>query len=108
MLHPVIDVGSNTVKIAVLDEETLFHEAPVFFKAVPLKIKAIIVENRLPDHAMEELADLMKEFSDIAGRLTKVSPIAFATASLRGLENLDDVREKVKEKSGINIEVISG
>ncbi len=108
MLYPVIDVGSNTVKIAVLDEETLFHEAPVFFKAVPLKIKAKIVDNRLPESAVEELADLIKEFSDIAGRLTKEKPLAFATASLRGIENLDLVLEKVKEKSGIEIQVISG
>ncbi len=108
MLYPVIDIGSNTVKIAVLDEETLFHEAPVFFKAVPLKIKSKIVENSLPETATNELADLIKEFSDIAGRLTAASPIAFATASLRGLENLDFVLKRVKEKSGIDIRVISG
>ncbi|MBR5294965.1 MAG: hypothetical protein IKU24_00065 [Clostridia bacterium] len=108
MLYPVIDIGSNTVKIAVLDEETLFREAPVFFKAVPLKIKSKIVENNLPDCAIEELAELIKSFSEIGKRLTCASPIAFATASLRGIENLTDVLEKVKEKSGVEIRVISG
>ena len=39
MLYPIIDIGSNTVKLAVLDEEKLFMQAPVFFKAVPLGLK---------------------------------------------------------------------
>ena len=45
MLYPVIDIGSNTVKIAVLDDENLFKQAPVFFKAVPLNIKSKILKS---------------------------------------------------------------
>ncbi len=108
MLYPVIDIGSNTVKIAVLDEETLFREAPVFFKAVPLNIKSKICENRLPDEAVKELGELIKNFSQIARRLTSTPPIAFATASLRGIENLSPVLESVEKESGIRIQVISG
>ena len=105
MLYPVIDIGSNTVKIAVLDDENLFKQAPVFFKAVPLNIKSKIVDSRLPQEAIEELSLLIKSFDEIAKRLTSVPPIAFATASLRGLTNMDQVLKRVEEVSGIQVEV---
>ena len=108
MLYPVIDIGSNTVKIAVLDEELLFKQAPVFFKAVPLNIKSKIRDSILPQGAIDELAELIKSFVEIAKRLTKNPPLAFATASLRGLLNMDEVLQRVKEVSGITVEVISG
>lgn len=108
MLYPVIDIGSNTVKIAVLDEENLFKQAPVFFKAVPLNIKSKIRDMLLPKEAIEELAELIKSFDEIAKRLTKIPPIAFATASLRGLRNMEEVLQRVAEVSGIRVEVITG
>ena len=108
MLYPVIDIGSNTVKIAVLDEEVLFKQAPVFFKAVPLNIKSKIRDSVLPNEAIEELAELIKSFVEIAKRLTKNPPLAFATASLRGLLNMDQVLKRVEEVSGVSVEVISG
>ncbi len=108
MLYPVIDIGSNTVKIAVLDDENLFKQAPVFFKAVPLNIKSKIRDMILPAPAIAELAELIKSFDEIAKRLTKIPPIAFATASLRGLLNMDEVLKQVELVSGIRVEVISG
>ncbi len=108
MLYPVIDIGSNTVKIAVLDSETIFKQGPVFFKAVPLNIKSKIINMTLPADAIEELAELIKNFHEIAKRLTRIPPIAFATASLRGLFNIHEVLKRVEEVSGIRVEVISG
>ncbi len=108
MLYSVIDIGSNTVKIAVLDEDELFSHAPVFFKAVPLNIKSKIRDQILPEEEIQKLALLVKEFAAISSRLTPNSPIAFATASLRGLKNLDNVLHEIEETSGIRVEVISG
>ncbi len=108
MLYPVIDIGSNTVKLAVLDEENIFNQPPVFFKAVPLSLRTKIEENRLLSYAVEELGEVIKSYKEIAARLTNTPPIAFATASLRGLENMDEVLKVVKEKSGVAVSVISG
>lgn len=108
MLYSVIDIGSNTVKIAVLDEEQLFTHAPVFFKAVPLNLRSKIENEILPETATAELALLVKEFAAISGRLTKNPPIAFATASLRGVLNADFVLQRIKEESGVDVQIISG
>ncbi len=108
MLYPVIDIGSNTVKIAVLDEERLFHAAPVFFKAVPLNLRAKIQDGLLPEEAVKELCTLIREFSQIASRLTNTPPIAFATASLRGLHNAEEIQKRILDEAGIAVEIISG
>ena len=108
MLYPVIDIGSNTVKIAVLDDETLFRHAPVFFKAIPFHVKEKIKDGVLPEEDAIKLSEIIKNFVEIGARLTKNEPIAFATASLRGLKNLQEVLKVIEEKSGISISVISG
>lgn len=108
MLYAVIDIGSNTVKIAVLDEEKIFSSPPVFFKASPLNLKSKVENNRLSPQAVTELCDLMSEFAAISRRLTKIPPIAFATASLRGLENTEEILREIYKKSGVSVQVISG
>ncbi len=108
MLYPVIDIGSNTVKIAVLDQDRLFHSAPAFFKAVPLNIRAKVCDNLLPENTVEELCRLICEFSQIAKRLTPTPPIAFATASLRGLDNAGKIVDRIAKESGILVDIISG
>ncbi len=108
MLYSVIDIGSNTVKIAVLEEEELFHQMPVFFKAVPLNLRSKVIENRLPDEPVRELSLLIQEFAQISRRLTPNPPIAFATASLRGLENAAEILAEVERKSGVTVRILSG
>ncbi|MBR4288368.1 MAG: hypothetical protein IKT50_02910 [Clostridia bacterium] len=108
MLYPIIDIGSNTVKLAVLDAEKLFTQAPVFFKAAPLGLKTKTQDNRLKDSATNELCELITTYAETAARLTKVPPIVFATASLRGLENADEVLNKIRERCKVNATLIDG
>jgi len=108
MLYPVIDIGSNTVKLAVLDEEKIFSSVPVLFKAVPLNLRSKIENGILSDTAVKELGELMVTFRDMAARLTSTPPVAFATASLRGVENAEDVLVHVLRVSGIEVEIVSG
>lgn len=108
MLYPIIDIGSNTVKLAVLDEEKYFSSTPVFFKAVPLNLKTKVENGRLPQEAAQELADLIREFCAISKRLTPQKPLAFATASLRGLENQKEVLNFILRESGVAVDPISG
>ncbi len=108
MLYPIIDIGSNTVKLSVLDGEHLFRSAPVFFKAVPLGLRARIADGLLTPDAAGALCALLSEYRGIAERLTPQPPIVFATASLRGLKNQAEVLEKIRCETGLAVEVISG
>lgn len=108
MLYPVIDIGSNTVKVAVLDEDNLFARAPVFFKAAPLSLRSKISGGSLEESAVCDLCDLVKDYVETARRLTPVPPIAFATASLRGLNNAEEIKKRLEETAGVRVQIISG
>ncbi len=108
MLYPIIDIGSNTVKISVLDSEHIFTAAPSYFKAVPLNLRAKVSENRLPEEAVDELCSLLAEYKKTASELTSQPPIAFATASLRGLANQNEIIETIFHKTALKVELISG
>lgn len=108
MLYPIIDIGSNTVKLAVLDEDKIFSQAPVFFKAAPLGLRSKIENNRLKESAAAELYSLVRGYVQTAERLTKNPPIVFATASLRGLENADEVIDSLRSSCGVEAQLIDG
>jgi len=108
MLYSIIDIGSNTVKIAVLDEERIFSSAPVFFKAVPLNLRSKVADNRLSEDATNSLCALLLEFSEISKRLTPTPPLTFATASLRGLDNAGEILKKIQTRCQLNVQIISG
>ena len=108
MLYPIIDIGSNTVKLSVLDSEQLFTAPPVFFKAQPLGLRSRVADGALLPDAIEELCELLKEYRAIAERLTREEPITFATASLRGLKNQAETVKEIREKTGLVTEVLSG
>ena len=108
MLYPIIDIGSNTVKLAVLDEEKYFSSAPVFFKAVPMCLRTRTVDGILPLEEIALLCDQVEEFVSISSRLTRIAPIAFATASLRGLKNQAEVLLAIRDRTGVNVEVLTG
>lgn len=108
MLYPIIDIGSNTVKLSVLDSEKVFAPVPVFFKAVPLGLRGKIHENRLLPEAQEALCSLIAEYKAISSRLTQTPPLAFATASLRGLENAREILQDIENKTGIRVDLIPG
>lgn len=108
MLYPIIDIGSNTVKIAVLDGDNVFSPVPVYFKAVPISLRTKTVTNRLTPEAAEELCRTLKEFALAASRLTDAAPLAFATASLRGLENAPEILRKIREECRFSVELLSG
>ena len=108
MLYPVIDIGSNTVKLAILNKERLFWEAPVYFKAVPLNLRSHVVDGKLTDEATSSLCQWIAAFQEIARRFTPNPPLAFATASLRGLSNATEVLNQIRATCGVTAFIISG
>ena len=57
MLYPIIDVGSNTVKLSILDPDALFQSAPVYFKAIPLCLRTRVRDGKLEEKAISEVRE---------------------------------------------------
>jgi len=58
MLYPVIDIGSNTVKIAIYDSDSASQFTPFFFKSYPLKLGESRSSGCLERSALEKLSCL--------------------------------------------------
>lgn len=108
MLYSIIDIGSNTVKLAVLDGEKIFSSVPVFFNATALGLRSKVENGSLKESAIAELCALIAEYLKTARRLTDTPPIAFATASIRGLNNANEILERIEKETGQTVELISG
>ncbi|MBR3836581.1 MAG: hypothetical protein IKJ74_00405 [Clostridia bacterium] len=108
MLYSIIDIGSNTVKLAVLDGEKIFSPVPVFFKATAMGLRSKVENGSLKESAIEELCALIAEYLKTARRLTDTTPIAFATASIRGLGNTEEILNRIWQETGLTVELISG
>ncbi len=106
-MYSVIDIGSNTVRLAVYEYENgkLRH---IYGRRNMSKLIEHIKEGKLQKEAMESLAVLLNEYKSESAAAGAAEVHAFATASLREMENCDEVVEYIKEKTGIEIEVITG
>ena len=107
--YPIIDIGSNTVKIAVFDTESPEVFTPVFFKSAHLRLISQRENGILSDDAVDRLINVINSFVSLAElKGIDTPPYAFATASLRGLKNTRSVLSALKKYCGINAQILSG
>ena len=107
MIHAIIDIGSNSVRMSVYQcEGKKIHFLMQQKRTVGL---AGCVENNLmTKEGSKKAADTINEFAEIAKAFQIKSISAFATASLRNISNQEQVLQEIKEASGILPEIISG
>ncbi len=105
----VLDVGSNTVHLLVVDA----HRG-----AAPLPASSHKVELRLAEHLNEDgtiddkgangLVSFVTEAVELAEDKGCESVLSFATSALREAPNGERVLDRVKEETGIELDVLSG
>ncbi|MDL5205545.1 Ppx/GppA family phosphatase [Streptomyces sp. ALI-76-A] len=104
----VVDVGSNTVRLAVADAEG----------GVPLPVHTAKWRLRLsqqvqpggpvPEEAVERLVDAVEAASRTAARWGAPTPLAFATAVVRGAPNRQEVLRTVRTRTGVDLCTLPG
>lgn len=101
----VIDIGSNTVRLAVYDTTTLaVIENGVNYAGLISYVDA----GKISDEGLEALCSAVLEMKEICIRAKCDKYVAFATASLRDIEDKKSLIEEVFLKTGIKMEIISG
>ena len=103
----IIDIGSNTMRLAVYrceDGKVL----PLINKKEMVGLAGYIVDNKLSKEGIERACTTLNNFKDIIDsvNIDMLQPIA--TASLRNIANTDEALYIIKEKTGFDIEVLSG
>lgn len=86
---------------------------PVFKKAllvrVPIRLgEDAFITGKISDENIIHLVDCMKAFAFLMKAHEVISYKAFATSAMRDASNTDEIIERIKKESGINIEIISG
>ena len=103
----LIDLGSNTVRLVVYEvKDNAFTE--IFNESMFLGLISHTANGHLDEEGYQSILEALGKFSQIISLLSCKKNYCIATASLRGINNCDEIISEVKEKTGIKIEIISG
>ncbi len=105
----VLDIGSNTVHLLVVDA----HRGAAPIPASSHKRELRLAEHLLPDGSLDQatvdaLAEFILEAVSIAEELGCTEFLPFATSAIREATNGESVLNQVAERTGISLQVLSG
>jgi exopolyphosphatase/guanosine-5'-triphosphate,3'-diphosphate pyrophosphatase len=105
----VLDVGSNTVHLLVVDAYPGARPLPAFSHKVELPLAAHLdPDNKLSADGEERLTSAVAEAMRIAEDKGVEDFIAFATSAIREAVNGDEVLARIREQTGADIRVLGG
>jgi exopolyphosphatase/guanosine-5'-triphosphate,3'-diphosphate pyrophosphatase len=105
----VLDVGSNTVHMLVVDAYPGARPLPAFSHKVELSLAAHLQpDNTLSKVGEERLTEVVDEALRIAEDKGVEDFVAFATSAVRDAVNGDDVLARIQDRTGTRITVLSG
>ncbi|ADG77293.1 Ppx/GppA phosphatase OS=Tsukamurella paurometabola (strain ATCC 8368 / DSM / CCUG 35730 / CIP 100753 / JCM 10117 / KCTC 9821 / NBRC 16120 / NCIMB 702349/ NCTC 13040) OX=521096 GN=Tpau_0656 PE=3 SV=1 [Tsukamurella paurometabola] len=105
----VLDIGSNTVHLLVVDAHWGAHPTPMSSTKATLRLaEKIEPSGRLSQAGEDALVSAVQEFTTIARSSGCEEVMAFATSAVRDASNTDSVLAHVKRSSGVDVEVLSG
>ncbi len=105
----VIDIGSNTVHLLVVDAYRGGHPLPAFSHKIDLKLsEGIGPDGNVEDAAADRLVGFIRTCLEIAEDQGVQDVFAFATSALREATNGEAVIERVRVEAGVALETLSG
>lgn len=107
MKWAVIDIGSNSMRLAVYDvEKTSFKT--LFREKIMAGLAGYVEAGQLSGEGIDRACEGLLEFQHILEALGLERVSVFATASLRNVANTDQAVARLQEATGLRVEVISG
>ena len=105
----VLDVGSNTVHLLVVDARRGGHPTPMSSTKASLRLAESIDDSgKITRRGAEKLIASVDEFAKIAASSGCSEVMAFATSAVRDARNSDDVLARVRAETGVDLQVLSG
>ncbi|MFT4576237.1 MAG: exopolyphosphatase/guanosine-5'-triphosphate,3'-diphosphate pyrophosphatase [Polaribacter sp.] len=111
--YAAIDIGSNAIRLLISNVVIDKYKDPQFKKSslvrVPIRLGAdTFVTGKISEEKINRMVDAMEAFK----LLMKVHGVerykACATSAMREAINKEDVVKKIKDKTGIDIDIING
>jgi exopolyphosphatase / guanosine-5'-triphosphate,3'-diphosphate pyrophosphatase len=105
----VLDVGSNTVHLLVVDAHQGARPLPAFSHKAEFRLGEHLDEaNRLTRESAVQLRDFVNDALRIAEDKGVQELLAFATSAVRDADNGDEVLSWIKDETRVDIQVLPG
>jgi len=105
----VLDVGSNTVHLLVVDAHHGAHPWPAHSEKAVLRLaEQIGKDGALTKSGADALVKAAADAMTAAARLVTDDLLAFATSAVRDATNSAAVLSRVREETGVRLQVLSG
>lgn len=108
MIHAVIDIGSNTIRLSVF-KATYGQVRNLFNEKDQASLRSYLEEGKLSEKGIQRLISTLKKFKSLIENFDDIDQVhPFATATIRDSSNRVEILERVKKELGFDIEILSG
>ncbi|NED37287.1 Ppx/GppA phosphatase family protein [Streptomyces sp. SID8499] len=105
----VLDVGSNTVHLLVVDAHPGARPLPAHSHKVELRLAQLLdADGSIGADGVERLIAVLRDALQAAEDKGVEDLLPFATSAVREAGNADDVLARVREETGVRLQVLSG
>lgn len=105
----MLDLGSNTVHLLLVDAHHGAAPVPASKLKMPLRLSEHLTEDgRVDDVAIDQLIDFISRGQALAEDMGSTEIMAFATSAIRGAVNGEQVLERIRRETGLQVSVLSG
>lgn len=106
-MYAIIDVGSNTVRLNIYKME-YGRLSLVLNKKESVGLASYVKNGQMMPSGILRVSQVLKEFKELLDDLGITSVHVFATAALRNAKNSKAAVDEVSQRSGLEVQVISG
>ncbi len=107
MIHAIIDIGSNTVRMAVYEIKDGSVDM-LMKKKHMVGLAAYLKDGVMQQQGIDKLCEVLDEYNAFLRSFHIENVSAFTTAALRNAKNSKEAVSQIVERSGIDVLVISG
>lgn len=105
----VLDVGSNTVHLLLVDAHPGARPLPAYSHKTAVRLTELLDgHGKVSGKGVDRLVGLCAEAVQIAEDKGAESMLAFATSALRDALNGEKVISKIRDKTGLDLQVLAG
>lgn len=105
----VLDVGSNTVHLLVVDAHPGARPLPAYSHKAQLRLAELLDEDHaITPEGVDRLVGTVREALQVAEDKGVESLLPFATSAVRDASNADHVLRRIATDTGVDLQVLSG
>ena len=108
MLQALIDIGSNTIRMAIYRIEKNAPLEMLYKRKHAVGLAAYLKNGRVDTKGVDKTVEIVNEFKEFLNGFGIVNITAFTTAAIRGAANCTEVVDEIKERTGVAVRIITG